>query len=244
MALLPSLLLVVWIFPYFFLGFAGWVLGADPNAKTGSKPTPGLVYLSRLPPGLGPSKVKHLLSAYGEVGRIFLVRDGNDKEERKRDGRVKEKHREHRFKEGWVEFEDKKVARTVAGLLNAQIIGGKKGTKYHDDIWTMSYLPKFRWDQLSEQLALERATTTSLLRHHLESSKKEQEAYLQQVERAKTSQKIDKKRKLQAEEKGEDVSVEGKEGKKKKARSFRQREVVSKDGTGGEGLESVLGRLF
>lgn len=37
---------------------------------------PGLIYLSRIPPGMGPSKVKHLLSAYGEVGRVFLARAG------------------------------------------------------------------------------------------------------------------------------------------------------------------------
>lgn len=37
---------------------------------------PGLIYLSRIPPGMGPSKVKHLLSAFGEVGRVFLARSG------------------------------------------------------------------------------------------------------------------------------------------------------------------------
>ena len=37
---------------------------------------PGLIYLSRLPPGMGPSKVKHLLQAYGEIGRVFLKRAG------------------------------------------------------------------------------------------------------------------------------------------------------------------------
>lgn len=35
----------------------------------------------------------------------------------------KEKHQSHRFKEGWVEFEDKRVARSVAEMLNAQPIG-------------------------------------------------------------------------------------------------------------------------
>lgn len=33
---------------------------------------PGLVYLSRLPPGMGPAQVRHLMSAYGEIGRIYL----------------------------------------------------------------------------------------------------------------------------------------------------------------------------
>lgn len=34
-----------------------------------------------------------------------------------------EKHKEHKFAEGWVEFEDKRVARSVAEMLNAQTIG-------------------------------------------------------------------------------------------------------------------------
>ena len=64
----------------------------------------------------------------------------------------KERHQSHNFKEGWIEFLDKRVARSVAEMLNAQNIGGKKSDKWHDDVWTMKYLPKFRWDQLSEQV--------------------------------------------------------------------------------------------
>ena len=37
--------------------------------------------------------------------------------------RQKDKHREHRFAEGWVEFMNKKVARSVAEMLNANTIG-------------------------------------------------------------------------------------------------------------------------
>ncbi len=56
------------------------------------------------------------------------------------------------FTEGWVEFRDKKVARAVAEMLNAQTIGGKKGTRWRDDIWTMKYLPRFKWNMLTEQI--------------------------------------------------------------------------------------------
>jgi hypothetical protein len=56
------------------------------------------------------------------------------------------------FTEGWVEFKDKKVARKVADMLNAQPIGGKKGTRWRDDVWTMKYLPKFKWNMLTEQV--------------------------------------------------------------------------------------------
>ena len=56
------------------------------------------------------------------------------------------------FTEGWVEFKDKRVARSVAEMLNAQPIGGKKGSRWRDDVWTMKYLPKFKWHMLTEQI--------------------------------------------------------------------------------------------
>lgn len=56
------------------------------------------------------------------------------------------------FTEGWVEFKDKRVGRSVAEMLNAQPIGGKKGTRWRDDVWTMKYLPKFKWSMLTEQI--------------------------------------------------------------------------------------------
>lgn len=58
------------------------------------------------------------------------------------------------YTEGWVEFKDKKVARSVAEMLNAQPIGGKKGTRWRDDIWTMKYLPRFKWNMLTEQVGM------------------------------------------------------------------------------------------
>ena len=39
------------------------------------------------------------------------------------------------FTEGWVEFEDKRVAKRVAEQLNGQPIGGKKRSAYYFDLW-------------------------------------------------------------------------------------------------------------
>lgn len=36
----------------------------------------GIVYISRIPPGMQPAKVRHLMSAYGEVGRVYLQQEG------------------------------------------------------------------------------------------------------------------------------------------------------------------------
>ncbi|KAK4052565.1 RNA-binding ATPase activator esf2 [Microbotryomycetes sp. JL221] len=231
-----------------------------------NKTTPGLVYLSRIPPGMGPPKVKHLLSAYGEVGRIYLNRADKDQSTStslKGKKRQREKHQEHKFSEGWVEFLDKRVARSVAEMLNANTIGGKKGSRWRDDVWTMKYLPRFRWDMLSEQVALERATQDSVMRFHLQQSKKEQESYLSAVEQARVSRKIEEKRAMQQQAKqngtttgnNDVVSKKPKvdEGGGKTQRTYKQREVVKtrapQDKTAGRGgtkqdLDNVLGRLF
>ena len=47
---------------------------------------------------------------------------------------------------------DKRVGRSVAEMLNARPIGGKRGSRWKDDIWTMKYLPKFKWPMLTEHL--------------------------------------------------------------------------------------------
>lgn len=130
----------------------------------------GVVYISRIPPGMQPAKVRHLMSAYGEIGRVYLQQEGGcfllpiyisgisidlvlfqDAKRaylRRKYTSTKKAH----FTEGWVEFKDKKVARSVAEMLNAQPIGGKKGTRWRDDVWTMKYLPKFKWNMLTEQV--------------------------------------------------------------------------------------------
>lgn len=41
--------------------------------------------------------------------------------------------------------------------------GGKKGSRFRDDVWTMKYLPRFRWDMLSEQVGTSLPTPPSSL---------------------------------------------------------------------------------
>lgn len=131
------------------------------------------------------------------------------------------------YTEGWVEFKDKRVARSVANMLNAQPIGGKKGTRWRDDIWTMKYLPKFKWNMLTEQIgewprssslqgrfpllfspsyaAHEAAVHTARLRVELEQSRREQKDYLRQVELARVLKKRAERKRQAAEERGENI---------------------------------------
>ena len=61
------------------------------------------------------------------------------------------------FTEGWVEFADKRVAKRTALLLNSQRIGGKRRSAYYDDLWCIKYLPRFKWDDLTDEIAYQRA---------------------------------------------------------------------------------------
>lgn len=52
-----------------------------PQAKTASKKSkevvPGIIYISRVPPGMTPQKVRHLMARWGEVGKVYAQkRDG------------------------------------------------------------------------------------------------------------------------------------------------------------------------
>ena len=49
----------------------------DGSQSAGRKTvTPGVVYLSRVPPFMRPRKVRHLLSQYGTLGRVYLQPEG------------------------------------------------------------------------------------------------------------------------------------------------------------------------
>lgn len=119
-----------------------------PEKPKKKKKTAGIVYISRLPPGMTPHKVRHLMAKWGEVGRVYAQsRDGKffmcmaDERERRWANtpavvgynpdhhKKKERHKSADFTEAWVEFMDKSIAKTVASMLNAQVIGGKKGDR-------------------------------------------------------------------------------------------------------------------
>lgn len=46
------------------------------GVKTEKECVPGIIYLGHIPPRLRPKHMRNLLSAYGEIGRIFLQPEG------------------------------------------------------------------------------------------------------------------------------------------------------------------------
>ena len=40
------------------------------------KDSPGIVYLSKIPPSMNPLKIRTLLSQFGKIGRVYLQAEG------------------------------------------------------------------------------------------------------------------------------------------------------------------------
>ncbi|KMT09718.1 hypothetical protein BVRB_6g131670 [Beta vulgaris subsp. vulgaris] len=158
----------------------------------------GVCYLSRIPPKMDPLKLRQILSAYGEIQRVYLVpEDPEAQMRRKKSGGF----RGQEFSEGWVEFADKRIAKRVANMLNGEQMGGKKRSQFYFDIWNIKYLSKFKWDDLTEETACKNAIREQKLRLELSAAKKERDFYLNKVEKSRAlfeiEERMKKKRKVQ-----------------------------------------------
>lgn len=166
--------------------------------NTKKKHTPGIIYLSYIPEGLTVAKAREILSVFGNVGRIYF-------EPIKRLDRKTRPN--HRFAEGWVEFEKKRIAKMVAESLNAKPVGGKRRAPYHDALWSMKYLHRFRWPHLSERLAYEKAVKDQRLRTEIAHAKREASYYARALERSIRLRKKRKKEINQTANSGNDGSL-------------------------------------
>ncbi len=96
-----------------------------------------------------PNYIKRLLASYF-VERVYLLAES----EWSRKNRIKRGgNKKICFREGWVEFSDKRMAKLAALTLNGQKMVSKKGNFYSEDVWNLKYLPKFKWHHLTERLA-------------------------------------------------------------------------------------------
>lgn len=109
----------------------------------------GIVYMSRVPPHMKPLKLRQMLEGHAKLGRIYMAPKDPPKSS---SSYGKDKKQGKQFSEAWIEFEDKKMGRAVAEMLNGTQMGGKLRSRYHDDLWTLKYLSKFKWDHLTEEI--------------------------------------------------------------------------------------------
>ncbi|KAJ2162621.1 RNA-binding ATPase activator esf2 [Coemansia sp. RSA 552] len=202
----------------------------------------GVVYMSRVPPFMKPLKVRHMLEKYARIGRIYLIEEDDGRRKR----RVKSGgNRRRQYTEGWIEFKNKKYAKAVAHMLNNQKMGGKRHGFYFDDLWNLKYLPKFKWRHLVEQLASEKAAREQRLQTELSQSRKELDAYMKNVDRAKKISSIRARHQAKADS-GQDVQP-----LEDRSHAVRQRDVVVREADGGKRrrteapqMSALLDRIF
>ncbi|EWC48624.1 hypothetical protein DRE_01846 [Drechslerella stenobrocha 248] len=205
-------------------------------SKSALKKT-GVLYLSRIPPYMTPSQIRHLFTPFGTVNRIFLAPEPPAAYQK----RIKSGgNKKRQFTEGWVEFARKKDARWCAQSLNAQQVGGRKGGWWYDDVWNLKYLRGFKWGDLTEQIANENAARQARLRAEIAQSTRENKTYIRNVERAKMVENMqaaakEKKRKT-VDGDGEAVAAAevAPDGRDRIRRTFTQRAAVTKTVKGGE----------
>lgn len=161
-----------------------------PPLETKKTKKPGVVYLSRIPPTMTPHEVRQYLEPFGRLGRVYLAPDEKTVKSGKLASKNPRDRRKARFVEGWVEFLKKKDAKTAALALNGLQLGGKKSNRFYDDIWNIKYLEGFEWSNLNEQAHYERAVRQERLRTHLSQTRRMNQSYIRQAERAMEMEKI------------------------------------------------------
>ena len=205
--------------------------------KVGKSKKSGIVYLSRVPPHLKPMRLKQMLSVHGKVDRVYLSLEhgsGSKSKNGKKQGKS--------YSEGWIEFVDKKVAKHVARLLNGEPMGGrKKRSKYYYDLWNLKYLPGFKWENLTEDIAYKRRVRDQKLAQEVSAARKERDFYLSKVDQAKVISEMEKRKR---EHGGEEAlrSIE----EKRSSRVFPQKKarpdpVTDKTPRLSKGLLSLIG---
>ncbi|KAK4253369.1 hypothetical protein QN277_010688 [Acacia crassicarpa] len=86
-------------------------------------------------------------------------------------------------------------------MLNGEQRGGKKRSAFYYDLWNIKYLSKFKWDDLTEELAIKKAVREQKLAVELSAAKRERNFYLSKVDQSRALSSIEeclkKKRKLE-----------------------------------------------
>jgi ESF2/ABP1 family protein len=195
----------------------------------------GVIYISRVPPFMKPQTLRHLLEPHAPrkgLGRVFLTpEDHAQHTSRVKRGGNKKKS----FTDGWVEFHSKKEAQVAAETLNGNIMGGKKGGFYHDDLWNVKYLRGFKWEHLTEQIANENAERAARVREEVRRTRRENKRFVEDVERGKML--VGMERKMEGKGKGVEGMRKG---------VFKQKKVKTADSEARveKTAQRALGKIF
>mmetsp|Transcript_8548 Transcript_8548/g.12538 ORF Transcript_8548/g.12538 Transcript_8548/m.12538 type:complete len:334 (+) Transcript_8548:146-1147(+) len=207
----------------------------DFNAKLRKR---GVIYIARIPPRMGPAKIKTLMSEFGTVTRVYLVEEDKAAKKKRKKAAGGGSGGGKRYLEGWVEFESRKIAKQVGMSLNNTPITNYKRSVHYGDIWNVKYLRKFKWSHLTEKVAYERRVREQKLRIEMMSAKRENAAYASLVEAGKKLDRIEERRKKKNKR-----GIDEADGPDTKKRKFRQTKPVDGKDTSGAAKRAVLNAL-
>ena len=144
----------------------------------------GVIYISYIPEGMTVSLLRKKLQKYG-ANRVFLVPDTSNSKSKKRQN----------YKEGWIEFTDKIMAKLCEYEISGKIFGGKKrNNKFREEIWNLKYLNKFKWHHLMEKLQFNKKLREHRMKAELSQSKRENNFILEKFEQSRKINFLNKKR--------------------------------------------------
>lgn len=170
---------------------------SNPSDDGETKTKKGVVYLSRIPPFMGVTKLRQYMSSFGAVERIYLTPE-NPVTRKKR--LIAGGSKKEMFRDGWIEFQDKKVAKFVGSQLNNTPVGGpKRHNFWRDDIWNLRYLPKFQWHHLLEYHTGKKKAREAKRQAELLQIRRENAHYMDQVQRKRKLDLITSERKKRKE---------------------------------------------
>ncbi|MCL7025197.1 hypothetical protein MKW94_007305, partial [Papaver nudicaule] len=145
----------------------------------------GVCYMSRIPPQMDPVKLRQVLSQYADIDRIYLVPETKQQLPQQVNRKKAGEFRGQGFSEGWVEFTNKREAKRIAEMLNGEQMGGKKKSSFYYDIWNIKYLSKFKWEDLTEEIAYKHALREQKLTLEISAAKRERNIFMDKVDKAK-----------------------------------------------------------
>ncbi|KAM8720560.1 hypothetical protein ACLKA7_006578 [Drosophila subpalustris] len=167
---------------------------ANKTKSIAKKRKKGIIYISNIPKHMNVTRLREILGGFGQIGRVYLQPEkklGGDKKTKKN----KRKRYNIHFTEGWVEFESKRVAKQIVPLLNNKQISTRKKSQFYDSLWSMKYLPRFKWVHLTERMNYEQAVHKQRLQTEVSQARKETTFFQNNLDKSEHLKKLAKKAK-------------------------------------------------
>ena len=95
-----------------------------------------------------------------------------------------------------MEFESKRVAKSICSILNNSIIHGKRKHAWYGETWNIKYMKGVKWNDLQGKISMERKIQESKIRMAISESKKKVDKFSKDISREKMLQKLEAKGKL------------------------------------------------